>query len=134
MRWWEEMLAFWWGQRVQSRDPGHPVPVPYPTPHLPSLLVLAVCGAGTEGRGGHRLTAQPHVVCLPGQAWVNIQLDFCLVGTRGTWQHRQCFQRWGFAHASTGHSGLWAVPRQAPEPPVTPKSWLILKCPCRELK
>lgn len=130
----KEMLAFWWGQCVRSGEPGHPALIPYPTHHFPSLLVLAVCGAGAEGCSGHWLTAQPHVICLPGQTWVNIQMDFCFVGTRGTWQHRLCFQGWGFAHGTNGHPGLWAVPRQAPEPPVTPKSWLILQCPCRELK
>lgn len=54
----------------------------HPAHHFPSLLALAVCWEGAEGRGGHRLAAQPHVLCLPGQARVNIQLHFCSAGAR----------------------------------------------------
>lgn len=93
------------GVSLGSGDPGHPVLIPHPTHHLPSLLALAVRGEGAEGRGGHWLAAQPHVVCLPGQARVNIQLGFCFAGTRGTWQHWQCSWGWGFARPSDVHSG-----------------------------
>ena len=58
--------------------------IPHPTHRRPSLLALAVCGEGAEGRGGHWLAAQPHVVCLPGQARVNIQLGVCSGGTPGS--------------------------------------------------
>lgn len=90
---------------VQSRDAGHPVLILLPMHHLLSLLALTVCGEGAEGRGGHWLAAQPHVVRLLGQARVNIQPDFCFVGTCGTWQHRQCSWSWGFTGARDGPSG-----------------------------
>lgn len=134
MGWCEEMLAFWWGPVCVEQGPrARPA-----SPHrLPSVLALAVCREGAEGRGGHRLTAQPHVICLSGKARVNIQLGFCFVGTRGTWQCRQrspglalhSHQRWPLWKGV-----LWAVPGQGPEPPVTITSWLILKRPYRELK
>lgn len=51
----------------------------------PMSVTLAVCREGAEGRGGHRLAAQPRVVCLPGQARVTIRLGLCVVpGSTGS--------------------------------------------------
>lgn len=72
---------------MSTRAPGHPGAHPASTHHFLSLLALAVCREGAEGCGGHRLAAQPHVICLPGKAGVNIQADCC---SAGAWQHRHC--------------------------------------------